>query len=46
MKTVIIKSTCSMLAGSEMNMRGNYDSSTVTIGSRRGGSNWDDDEEE
>lgn len=44
-KVIVLSTTCHMLAGSDMNMRGDYDSKNVTIGSRGGGL-WDDDEEE
>jgi len=43
-KVIVLSTTCHMLAGSDMNMRGNYDSETVTIGSRGGGS-WDDEDD-
>lgn len=43
-KIVMLNTTCHMLAGSEVGVQGDYDSETVTIGSRRGGSSWDDDE--
>lgn len=44
-KTVKISVSCPMLAGSEVGYQGNYDSESVTIGSRQGGSFWDDDED-
>lgn len=45
-KVVKINTSKHILAGSEqMGMRGDYESGTVTIGSRRK-SVWDDDEEE
>ena len=39
-----MSTSCHMLAGSNMNMKGNYDSETVTIGARSGGDFWDDEE--
>ena len=43
-KVIVLSTTCHMLAGSDMNMRGDYDSGSVTIGSR--GGSWDDEDEE
>ena len=45
MKIVVLNTTCHMLAGSDMGMKGDYDSEKVTMGSRRFGGVWDDDEE-
>lgn len=44
-KVIVLSTTCHMLAGSDMNMRGDYDSEKVTIGSRRGDI-WNDEDEE
>jgi len=46
LKVVVLHTSCQILAGSEMNVQGNYDSETVTIGSRRGGGFWDDEEDD
>ena len=36
--------TAQMLASSTMGLQGDYDSSNVTMGSRRGNFDWDDEE--
>ncbi len=43
MEIVKIQAQHQMLAGSTVNMKGDYDSSSITMGSREG-SFWDDEE--
>ena len=45
MKIVVLNTTCHMLAESDMGMKGDYNSETVTMGSK-GGAFWDDDDED
>ena len=43
---VMLNTSCQMLAGSDMSMKGDYNSESITIGSRRRSSSiWDDDDE-
>lgn len=45
-RIVMLSTVSHILAGSDMRVRGNYDSNTITMGARKGGSLWDDDDEE
>jgi len=45
-QVVKITSQIKMLAGSDMQNQGNYDSSSITIASRKSDSVWDEDDEE
>ena len=45
MRVVIINASRNLLAGSEVSMHGDYNSSNVTIASRKGGFFDDEDEE-
>ena len=45
-KIVRIETACHMLETSQMEQKGNYDSSEITIGARNGGSIWDEEDEE
>ena len=46
LKIVKINTTC-LLMDTSMQMRGNYNSETITIGSRRGGNDlWDDEDDD
>ena len=44
MKVVMLNTKCHMLSES-LDMKGNYDSNTVNIASRRGRGSWDDDDD-
>ena len=44
-RVVKLNPSCHLLTNSEVRYRGNYDSEKVTIGSRRGSTLWDDEEE-
>ena len=46
LKVVVLNTSCHILAGSEVGYQGNYNSETVTMGARKGGSHWDDEDEE
>ncbi len=45
-KIVRIETACHMLEISQMEQKGNYNSSEITMGARNSGSIWDEDEEE